>query len=95
MKKQIWAAKISYDGLYSNKPIEVKEDTRFEAYYGKDGDFEIDKLGLHITKRNITFASENKAEIKTWISGAKALNTVLRNNILDGASYKIPEEITE
>ena len=95
METKIWAAIISCNGLYSDKPIKVIEDEQFGGYFNpKIDSFIIYRtgLGLCINEQTISFTSKNKAEVETWISGAKALNTVLKNNVFNGAFYELPRE---
>ena len=81
MKKELWAARVNLSGLWDNAPVRVKWNGEQEYYTDASGNLGFspgDILRYDDKYMVVVFASENKAEVKAFIAGARAVYHILR-----------------
>jgi hypothetical protein len=67
----VWANCVNFSGLLSYLPIPcVKKDNK---WFDESGEFEVEKLGLVVKNKNITYASRNINEVESWTVGVLAV----------------------
>lgn len=77
--KTLWAARVNLSGLVSVCPIRVTYRSELEGWWDKTGEFDVTRPGIEGTSGSITFSSENKKEVQTWIEGACAVMQLLQD----------------
>jgi hypothetical protein len=82
----IWGTIININGAaYGLKPVKFYNHCIDNAYYSKDGNGCVMKLGLDTSNAPycITFASKNKRDVELFLDGIKAFQTTTLFNIID------------
>jgi hypothetical protein len=76
----IGSAIINLPGIYDSKPIECTRaiESVTGKWWSRDGNFDVEALGLVERSGRIVFSSVNKNEVELWLSGARAVMKLLR-----------------
>ena len=73
--KKIWAAGVNLSGIWG--PYRMTWDPVCKKWYDSSSDFDVEKMGEFRGAGRITFASEDKAKVKLWLSGAAAFRVII------------------
>jgi hypothetical protein len=76
--KLLWVGFANMFGL-SPKPIRVTYDKYNFCYYDREGNLDVMGEGLEEVAGWVKFASVDKEEVKTFIRGYRAAQTLLKN----------------
>lgn len=82
--KKLWASGVNLSGVYSDKPVRVTFHEELSGYddkdywYDKEGNFEINAVGVTKNDGSFWFSSESKEEVETFLLGASAVIHLLR-----------------
>lgn len=74
---KIWAACVNLSGLWGPMQLHRKEHNHY--WFSSCGNFMVEKTGIHDGLGFTTFASVDKKEVETWVSGVKTTMKMLRN----------------
>ena len=89
--KVVWAAAVYSDGiLYKKVPVKCKWFDETERWWDRTENLEVAKLGVDAQYWQVTFASENKDDVKNWIRGVRSVHTVLANKVYE--PFKVRED---
>jgi hypothetical protein len=66
----IWANCINLSGLYSSLPVKCHPKGR--NWIDDDGEISVERLGLIVTDKNITYSSSRLEDVTTWTLGVLA-----------------------
>lgn len=75
---KLYASRVNKAGLYSEVPIVVFYDEADDRYKDDTG-MEVHKNGLDLSGGYVTYASQNEAEIYSFIYGASAVIQMLED----------------
>lgn len=79
--KVVYGAGVNLSGLWGPVKMKYHESDCVEGeftYWDKEGDFDVEDIGLIEKDGHITFADPDKRTVETWVSGVKTTMKMLQ-----------------
>ncbi len=74
----VYGNAVNLAGLYSAVPLKCTYRKDLKVWFDKEGNFDVEKLGLVRQLGCITFASVRRKDVELWTSGVREAMLILR-----------------
>lgn len=78
--RKLWANGVNLTGLIFSIPLRVVWKSSTKSWWTEDGNFEVERMGLHVISHGITtYSAKDRELVEAWTAGARSVMAMIRN----------------